>query len=256
MNTHRQEPTQMITQRKIAVVVGVLYLITHVTSVGAAALYAPILGNSDFVIGNGAITPVLLGVLFEIILAMANIGTAVALFPVVKRWGEIIALGYIGLRTLEGAVIAVGVLPLMVVVILRQAAEATTTDPVTLLTISSALVPVYKATLVVGPGFICSINTVLMATLMYRSRLVPRFIPVLGLMGGPLIFVFTAVRMFGNYDQLPDWAGVAVIPIFAWELTLAVYLIARGFRASATSSASANPDASTAVNTASQMASV
>jgi hypothetical protein len=237
MNTSRQSAVSAASYRKIAIAAGVLYLITHITSVGAAALYDPILNNTSFITGNGWVTPVLIGVIFEVILAMANIGTAVALFPVVKRWGEGIALGYVGLRTLEASVIAVGVIPLMVVVWLRHTAAA---DPATLVSLGSALVWIYKGTLLVGPGFICGVNTVLMATLMYRSRLVPRFIPVLGLIGGPLIFVFTAIRLFSLYDQLPPWVAITVIPIFAWEVSLAIYLIARGFRLSAARSASAS----------------
>jgi hypothetical protein len=227
MNTSSQATANAASLRKIAITVGLLYLITHVTSVGAAALYDRILSNPSYIVSAESVTPVLVGILFEVILAMANIGTAVAMFPVVKRWGEGIALGYVGLRTLEGAVIAVGVIPLMVVVALRHAAAA---DPNTLVAIGGALVSIYQGTLLVGPGFICGVNTVLMATLMYRSRLVPRFIPVLGLVGGPLILVFTAVKLFGLYDQLPLWTGIVVIPIFAWEVSLALYLIIKGFR--------------------------
>lgn len=223
-------PDRDASQRTLAVAAGVFYLITHVTSVGAAALYGPVLMNSDFIAGNGPVAPELAGILFEVILAMAIVGTAVALYPVMKRRGEGLALGYVGLRTLEAGVITVGVIPLMAIVALRHAALAGATDADTLVTIASALVPVYKATLLVGPGFICSVNTVVMATLMFRSRLVPRYIPLLGLVGGPLIFVFSTVRSFSVVDQLPDWAGIAVIPIFAWEVTLAVTLITRGFR--------------------------
>jgi hypothetical protein len=237
MNTSRQSAASAASYRKIAIAAGVFYLITHVTSIGAAALYTPILSSSAFITGDGMVTPVLIGVLFEVILAMANIGTAVALFPVMKRWGEGIALGYVGLRTLEAAVIAVGVIPMLVIVWLRHTAAA---DPATLVSLGSAFVWIYKGTLLVGPGFICSINTVLMATLMYRSRLVPRFIPILGLIGGPLIFVFTTIRIFNLYDQLPTWVAVAVIPIFAWEVSLALYLIIRGFRLSAARSAAAS----------------
>lgn len=237
MNIARQSAANAASFRKLAIVAGTFYLITHVTSIGAAALYTPILSNSAFITGDGMITPVLIGVLFEVILAMANVGTALALFPVVKRWGEGMALGYVGLRTLEAAVIAVGVIPLMVVVWLRHTATA---DPAMLEALGSALVWVYKGTLLVGPGFICGVNTVLMATLMYRSRLVPRFIPILGLIGGPLIFVFTTIRVFSVYDQLPPWVGVIVIPIFAWEVSLALYLIIRGFRLSSAKSASAS----------------
>jgi hypothetical protein len=89
---------------------------------------------------------------------------------------------------------------------------------------------------VLGPGFVCGVNTVLMAYLMYKSRLVPRFIPILGLVGGPLVFAYHTAQMFGIYDQLPGWAAVAVVPIFAWEITLAIRLITKGFNLSAIAS--------------------
>ena len=75
-----------------------------------------------------------------------------------------------------------------------------------------------------------------MASLMYKSRLVPRFIPVLGLVGGPLIFALTVARMFGVFEQFPSWVGIAVVPIFAWEFSLALWLIVKGFKSSATAS--------------------
>ncbi len=237
MNTNRQAATIAASSRKSAIAVGVLYLITHVTSVGAVILYGPILNNARYIIGSRSDTQVILGTFFDIILALAIVGTAVALFPVVKKWNEGIALGYVGLRTLEASIIAVGVMPLLAVVTLRQLLAGTTgTDPATLVTLGSALVAFYKWTFLIGPGLVCGVNTVLMAYLMYKSRLVPRFIPVLGLVGGPLVFAINAAKLFGIYGQFPSWAAIAVIPIFAWEVTLALWLIAKGFKSSATAS--------------------
>jgi hypothetical protein len=177
---------------------------------------------------------VLLGVVFEVILAMANIGTAVALFPAARRQNESLALGYVGLRTLEAAVIAVGVIPLLAVVTLRQSlAGATGADTAGLVTLGSALVESYRWTLVVGPGLICGTNTVVMAYLLYRSGLVPRVIPMLGLIGGPLVFAYHTARMFLFPGQSPVWAAILVIPIFTWEVSLALRLIFKGFNGSA-----------------------
>lgn len=232
MNTQRQTATTMPSFRKNAIAAGVLFLITHVTSIGAAILYGPLIINARYIAGSGSDAQVALGVVFEIILAMANIGTAVALFPIVKRQNEGIALGYVGLRTLEGCIIAVGTLPLIVLVSLRQLTGTVGTDPATLASLGTVLVTFYKCAFVLGPGLVCGTNTVLMAYLMYKSGLVPRIIPVLGLVGGPLIFAYNVVKMFGNLDQMPAWLGVAVIPIFAWELSLALYLITKGFKSS------------------------
>jgi len=232
INANRQAATIGTSTRKIAAAAGLLYLITHVTSIGAVMLYDPILKNTDYVLGTGSDAQVLVGTLFDIILALAIVGTAVALFPIAKRQDEGIALGYVGLRTLEAGIIAIGVIPLLAVVTLRQLAGTAGTDAETLVTVSKALVTFYNWTTLLGPGLVCGVNTVLMAYLMFTSRLVPRFIPILGLVGGPLIFVITVAKMFGMFEPMSAWLGIAVIPIFAWEVTLAIRLITKGFKSS------------------------
>ena len=241
----------MDTTRKLAIAAGVCYLITHVTSVSAPFLYGPILNHTGYVLGSGADTRVVLGAFLEIILAMANIGTAVALFPVVKRWGEGLALGYVGLRTLEGGIIAVGVLPLLAVVTLRgHLAGATGTDTAALVALGQSLVAVHNWTFILGPGLVCGVNTVLMASLMFRSRLVPRVIPVLGLVGGPLVFAYNAAVLFGLSAHIPAWVAIGVIPIFAWEVSLALWLIIKGFRPAALAATPARPAATELVSAA------
>lgn len=210
----------MDSTRRTAVIAGVCYLITHVTSVGAVILYGSVVTRSDLAAVSGVHGRLLLGVLLEVILAMANIGTAVALFPVARRYNEGLALGYVGLRTLEAAVIAVGVVPLM----------ALTTLPAGAVAVGTTLVALHNGTFLVGPGFVVGVNTVLMAYLMYRSRLVPRIIPVLGLIGGPVVFVSSAAQLFGLYSQFASWLPATAVPAFAWEISFALYLIIKGFR--------------------------
>ncbi len=223
----------MTSLRKLAIATGLCYLITHVTSVPAPFLYAPVLNHADEVLGSGSGTQVLLGAFLEVICALGIIGTAVALFPVVKRQNEALALGYVGLRTLEAGIIAIGIIPLLSIVTLEQRLGAGAGSDTAALVTLGALVEFHKWTRLIGPGLVCGTNTVLMAYLMYRSRLVPRFIPVLGLIGGPLIFAYNTALMFGLSEQIPAWAGIFVLPIFAWEVTLAIRLIVRGFNASA-----------------------
>ena len=229
----------MTAMRRTAVVAGVLYLVTHVTSIGGLALYGPVLSKSDYIVGSVTDTRVLLGAFLEVILALAIVGTAVALYPVVKRQNEGVALGYMGLRTLEAGIIAIGVVPLLAVVTLRQHLTGTAgTDVVSL---GNALVAFHNWTFLLGPSYVCGTNTVLIAYLMYRSGLVPRFIPVLGLIGGPLVFASGAAQMFGLYEQVSVWAAIAALPIFAWEVSLALYLILRGFRPSAATRLDTSP---------------
>jgi Domain of unknown function (DUF4386) len=214
--------------RKIAVTAGVLYLVTHVTSIAALALYGPVLNRPDYVVGAGADARVLLGALCEVVLALAVVGTAVTLYPVVKRQNEGVALGYVGLRTLEAAIIAVGIVSLLAVVTLRQHPPAGS-DTASLVTAARALVAVHDWTFLLGPNFVLGTNTVLLAYLMYRSRLVPRFIAVLGLAGGPLIFASAVAELFGAYRQVSVWGSLTAVPVFAWELSLAIRLIVKGF---------------------------
>jgi len=235
----------MASTRKFAIAAGVCYLITHVTSVSAPALYGSLLNNASYITGSGSAAGVPLGAFFDVICAMANIGTAVALFPVVKRQNEGIALGYVGLRTLEAAILAVGALSMLVAATLPT--MGTAADPATLASLGSVFVGAYKGTALLGPGLVCGVNTVLLAYLMYKSRLVPRFIPVLGLVGGPLVFAYNAAVMFGFSSQIPSWAPILVIPIFAWEVSLAIRLIVKGFNPSAIS-APVSGSAQTATN--------
>jgi Domain of unknown function (DUF4386) len=215
--------------RAVARAAGVLYLVTHVTSVGALVLYGPVLNDPAYVVGPGADARVLVGALLEVMLAMAIVGTAVALFPVVKRENEGIALGYVGLRTLEAATIVVGVVSVLAVVTLRQQhAGFADADGASLVTVGRALVAVHDWTFLVGPNFVLGTNTVLLALLLYRSRLVPRFIPMLGLIGGPLVFAVALGVQFGLYEQVSPIGAVAAVPAFAWELALAFWLIIKG----------------------------
>lgn len=222
----------MASPRRLATAAGVCYLVTHAASIGGLALYGPVLNGPDYITGQGPDTRVLLGALSEVILVLAIVGTAAALFPVVRRHGEGAAVGYAALRTLEASVITVGVVSLLAVVTLRrQLPEGA--ERASLITVDRALVAVHDWTFLLGPNFVLGVNTVLIAALMYRSGLVPRLIAVLGLVGGPLIFASATAVLFGLYGQLSAWGALAALPVFGWELALAVWLIAKGFKPSA-----------------------
>ncbi len=171
--------------RRLAIAAGILYLVTHVTSIAAVALYQPLVGSTDYVTAPGSDSGVILGALLDVILALAVVGTSVALYPVVKRKAQAAALGYVGLRTLEAGLITVGVVSLLTVVTMRQIA-APGADAATLLMVGEALVGMYDWAFLVGPNLVLATSTVLLAQVMFRTRLVPRWIGMLGLVGGPL----------------------------------------------------------------------
>ncbi|MEA5454771.1 DUF4386 domain-containing protein [Sinomonas sp. JGH33] len=217
----------MATTRRSAIVIGALYLTTHVTSVAGLALYGPVLTSTayaDYLAGPGASARALVGGFLEVVLSLAIVGTGVAFYPVIRRFNEGKALGYAGLRTLEAAVIAVGITPLMAAVTLVQSGGVGDAALI------QALASFHNWTFLIGPSFVCGVNTVVLATVLFRSRLVPRFIPALGLVGGPLVFVSGLAQMFGALPQASTAAALAAIPVFAWEVSLALYLVFRGFR--------------------------
>jgi hypothetical protein len=216
----------MTATRGTARIAGACYLITHVTSIAALVLYAPVLNQPGYVIGGGADTRVLIGGWLEVVLTLAIVGTAVALYPVTRRHSQGLAIGYVGLRTLEAAVIATGIVSLLAVVTLRQQAGA---DAASLVGVGKGLVAVHNWTFLLGPNFVCAADTLVLAWLMWRSRLIPRFIAGLGLVGGPLLFVSATAVLFGAYKQVSLPGAIAPLPVFAWELGLALFLIFQGF---------------------------
>ena len=220
--------------QKIARVAGVLFLITYITSIPAAFfLYPPVLDDPNYIVGAGADTSVRLGAFLELILVVANIGTAVVLWPVLKRVNEILALGFVTARIVESAFIAIGVLSLLTVVALRQGAAAGA-DASSLVTVGESLVTLHDWTFLLGPGFVVGIgNGLILGYLMYRSGLVPRGMAVLGLIAGPVLLARFVGILFGVFEPMSVLGGIMVVPEFIWELVLGIWLIVKGFDPSA-----------------------
>jgi hypothetical protein len=221
--------------RKTALVTGVLFVITYITSIAAKfGFYPPLFDQADYIVGAGADTRLLWGALCEVILVVANIGTAVALFPILKRQSEGLALGYVTARVAECVFISVGILSVLTIVTLRQDfAGAGGAEAAALAPIGSALVTLQEWTFILGPGFVVGVgNGLLLGYLMYRSGLVPRGMAWLGLVGGPLICLSGAAVLLGVIEAGAAWQTVASIPEFFWELSLGIYLIVKGFKPS------------------------
>ncbi|MBQ0892329.1 DUF4386 domain-containing protein [Micromonospora sp. U56] len=216
--------------RRTAVTAGVFFLITEIAAIAGLVLYRPALTDADYVLGAGADPRVLLGGFFELILVGAIVGTAVTLYPVVRRQHHAAALGYLCVRVLEAVVIVVGILSVLSVVTLRRDVAGTAgADDASLVTAARALVALHDWAFLLGPNVALGANSLLLALLLYRSRMAPRSITVLGLVGGPLICASATAVLFGLYDQVSTWGALAALPVFAWEVSLAGYLILRGF---------------------------
>lgn len=229
--------------RKTAVVAGMFFLLTEITAIGAVFLYGAVVSDPNYIVTGsaGGDNGVFFGALFELLLAIANVGTAVTLFPVVKRQNESIALGYVCGRLAEGLVIIVGIISLLAVVTLRQdLAGAVGANTASFATVGKSLVGIHNWTFLFGPNLILGLNTLMLAYLMFRSRLVPRFIAVLGLIGGSLIFVSGTAVMFGLYTQGSTVGLIAGLPVFAWEVSLAIWLIFKGFNSPAMAAIASN----------------
>jgi hypothetical protein len=216
----------MSPHRKTSLAAGVLYLLTFV-SIPTLALYGPVKG-ANYILGAGPDTGALIGALLEIIVALAGMGTAVALFPVLKRQNEGVAMGFIGSRTMEGAAIFVCVGCILSVVSLRQAGAG----PDALVT-SHALVTMYDRMFLLGGSLMPAVNAVLLGTLLYRARLVPRVLPLLGLIGAPLLLAADLAVMFDLIGRTSTPALVTALPIALWEFSLGVWLVVKGFKPSA-----------------------
>jgi hypothetical protein len=224
---------QGLDERRVARITGVLWILTFITSIPAYLLYDPELSDIGFITGAGSETRVLVGAFLELLLIIANIGTAVVPFSILRRHGENLTVGFVTARVMESTFIAVGILSMLALVTLRQDLAGGGTDPATLDTVGRSLVAVKDWTFVLGPGFVVGVgNGLILGYLMYRSGLVPRPMAMLGLIGGPLICASGIAVLFGAIDRGSAAQGVATIPEFFWELSLGVYLTVKGFKPS------------------------
>ena len=221
--------------RKVALIAGVAYIATFVFSIPVKfGFWADVLDKPEFVLGAGSGGAVLWGALFEVLTALGGVVSAVALYTVARRHSERSALGFVTTRVLEAAMIFAGVLAILAVYTLRQdVAGAAGADTGALLTARHALVGIHDWTFLLGPGVMAGLNALLIGSVMYRSRLLPRWIPTLGLIGAPLLLASCIATLFGAWEQISGPAALLTLPIAVWEFSFGVYMTVKGFRSSA-----------------------
>jgi hypothetical protein len=219
----------MSVDQKRAHAFGVLFLITFVTSIPALWLYQPVLDDPvGYIAGAGHDNRIFVGALLELLLIIANIGTAVVIFPIVKRQSEELALGYVTARLFECTFILVGIVSVLGIVTLRQQVAGPSEG-----TVAYTLAALKDWTFLLGPGWVVGWgNGLILGYLMYRSALVPSKVAWLGMVGGPLIIASGTAVMFGVDHPSGSLQGLATIPEFLWELFLGVYCTIKGFRPS------------------------
>ena len=220
----------MSLDQKRARVFGVLYLLTFITSIPALWLYEPVLRNPvAYIAGAGHDKRILFGAFLELLLILANIGTAVVIVPIMRRQNEELAIGYVTARIFECAFILVGIVSVLGVITLRNQVAGPSEG-----TVAYTLAAIKDWTFLLGPGWMVGWgNGLILGYLMYRTGLVPRKAAWLGLIGGPLIIISgTAIMFGGNHPSgtLHSLQGIATAPEFVWELFLGVYCTVWGFR--------------------------
>lgn len=216
--------------RRAALLAGLLYFSTHLTSVAAVAVYGSAVTDPNYFRAGGSATPVLVGAVLELALALGVLGTGVVLLPYLTPYGPASARAFSAMRTMEAAVIAVGTLPMLALVRLQPAASDVTGESAL---IGTSMVALHQAAFLVGQGLIISVNTLVLAALLRRSQMVPQWIGTLGLVGGTLVLSGNLLQLFGVIAKAGTWAGLFAVPVFAFEISFAGYLVFRGLRAPA-----------------------
>lgn len=228
MLTTRTTTSSMDPDRKRTLAAGLFYIGTFLFSIPALALYGGAIDDPNWVLGVGSDSGVLWGGLFEVLTGLTGIGTAVAVYPIIKRYGPGRAAGFVGSRVLEAAIITAGVLAILAVYTLRQ--DLAGTDPTALTTTASALVAVRDWSFLFGPGVMATVNALCFATVLRQTGLVPRWIPTVGVIGAPVLLTSTMVTYFGGWEQVSAPAMLMVLPIATWELSVGIYMTVKGFR--------------------------
>lgn len=231
----------MNSTQKAAKIVGVLFILAAVSAVFGLLLYDPILKGPDYLInGSEHANQVILGVCMELILVVSAVGTATTMFPILRKYNETIALWHVCFRFLEAIIITIGIISVLSLLTLsREFVAAGAVDITSFQASGTLLKAVHEWTFLLGPNFMLGINTLMYSYILYKSKLVPRFIPILGMTGATLVFICAFLVMFGVIEQVSVWGAILALPVFANEMILAVWLIFKGFNESVFDSMSA-----------------
>lgn len=214
----------MTASRKTSLTAGILYLLTFI-SIPTLSLYHEI-HQPNFILSSAPSNDVVLGAILELLMALACIGTALAFFPVLKKQNEMLALGFVAARILEATLIFAGVASLLTVLNLRSlGAEAQV--------MSRGLVMLYDRLFLISQSFIPAVNGLLLGTLLYQTRLVPRILPIIGIIGAFTLLAGDVAVLYGVFDQQAPLVGLSAVPIALWEFSLGIYLTFKGFKENA-----------------------
>jgi hypothetical protein len=226
---------KMNSNKKAAKMVGVLFILAAISAIAGVLLYDPILKDPDYLIkGSEHSNQVILGAVMELILVVSAVGTATTMFPLLRKYNETIALWHVCFRFLEAVVITIGIISVLSLLTLsREYVAGGLTDIASYQASGTLLKAIHEWTFLLGPNFMLGINTMMYSYIFYKSRLVPKFIPIIGMTGATLVFICAFLVMFGVIEQVSLWGGLLALPVAANEMILAVWLIGKGFNQSA-----------------------
>lgn len=236
-----QKDTQLLAR-----LTGLFFLLTYATSIPPVlTLYVPALSDPAFVLGGARDMGLTWGAILEILLILFNIASAVAIYPVLKRRFPVLSLAFVSARIMESVFIAMGIVAVLALGTLRL--HAGDADPAALTVVGQALVAIHDWTFKMGPGVVVGFgNGIILGYMMWKTRLLPRFISILGLIGGPALLAGSAGVMLGHFEFGSTIHSLTVAPEFLWELTLGIWLLVRGFTPSAVTALARSGAASTA----------
>ncbi len=228
------------THRRATTTVGILYILAAVTAIVGLTLYGPILNGPDYLIQGAAHkNQILLGAIMELLLVGSAIGTAVGLFPFLRKHNESLALWYLCFRFLEAIIITIGIISVLSLLTLSQTFVATAAPNASAFQAAGTLlIAMHAWTFLLGPALMLGVSTMTYSYLFYQSRLVPRWLATLGMTGAALIFLEAVLVIFGVISQISAWGTLLALPVATYEMTLAVWLIVKGFNPSAITSES------------------
>ncbi len=212
--------------RKTSLTAGILYVLTFV-SIPTLVIYGPV-KSAGYILSAGPDTAAIIGGILEIIVALAGIGTAVVLFPILKKQSESLALGLVAARILESSSIVVGVACLHTIIVLRQTGAGPDALPS-----AHTLAILYDRIFLLSQSFMPAICDMLLGYMLYTSRLVPRALSLIGIIGGPVLLLGYFAVLFGLLGQHDGLAGLSAVFVALFEFSLGIWLMVKGFDAKA-----------------------
>ena len=212
------------------IIIGFFYIVAAVSAVIAVIFYQPVLSDQWYLaVENGFETKILLGVLNDLLLVVSAVGTAVMLFPYIRKWNEHLALGYLCFRFMEAVFIAIGLVSILGLVSLSIQFESGSLTKENAQGAGFLLQAFHRWTFMLGPNLMLGINTFLYSYLLFKTGIIPQFLAIFGMVTAVLVFGAGLLDMFDIIEPVSTAKGILALPLGVYEMSLAVWLMVKGF---------------------------